>query len=994
MPTEKPPALELLLACARAHPGPEDERAIRQLLDDGVDWTLFTRKAMDHGLAGLAGHTLSRLAPDAMPDDIRSAFQTYIAQTRKRNQLLLDELANLIALLAKGGVETIPFKGPVLTKQAFGDLGLRGFRDLDFLIRDRDMPQAIKILCDLGYERAGKLTPNQFDLVHRLQGQEIMFKRDVAAIEPHMRLTSMKMALDIDYGGLWRRARPEDIFGRTMLTFAPEDTLLILAIHGGKELWWDIKWACDIADFIVSHPALDWDEIVRRAEAQGCRRMLLVATSLARQYLGAKVPDALAAAEKNDPVVAQIVGRIAARWEAEDPGGPPSNKTLSMDRLLLHDGLVRRASYIVRTLLLPGPQHVPLAALPGFLNFLYIPIALAHDLIALPLYRAGTKLRARFDHLLSISPVALALVPVSAETRKKKKHLQKTYKEAQRELAAHPGEAMAWHRMGEALSAMKQYRRAIDSYDKALVRIPDNLTFWRKREAALAALQKDGDLKNITSPPQFDANDPDGWAMRAGFLSAFKRDAEAAEASDRALQLDPGHEAAIRIGIKSRALAGDWSKRDADKRAAQESLEAGKFIVKPFILKLLSDSEQDCLSCTQLWAARTQWRLAPLWKGERYRHDKPRIAYISTDFRSHPVGTTIIAPLEHHDKNRFEITAISLHASDGSPLRARIEAAVDRFVDAETKSDAAVAAMLRDLEIDIAVDLNGMTGSRRAGILARRPAPLQVNYLGYPGTMASPFFDYIIADRTALPEENHAFYTEKVAHLPHSYLPYDRQRRIGEHPPSRREEGLPETGFVFACFNRLQKISPEMFDIWMRLLRQIEGSVLWITCSEAGAIARLKQEAAARGVPPERLVFAQFKERSEDHFARHRLADLFLDTLPYNAHSTAADALWSGLPVLTCMGQAFQARVAAGLLRAIDLPELVTTSLAEYEQLARALARDPQRLSAIREKLARNRDTTPLFDSAAFARGLETVYRNMWERQQAGLPPESFSVAE
>jgi len=201
---------------------------------------------------------------------------------------------------------------------------------------------------------------------------------------------------------------------------------------------------------------------------------------------------------------------------------------------------------------------------------------------------------------------------------------------------------------------------------------------------------------------------------------------------------------------------------------------------------------------------------------------------------------------------------------------------------------------------------------------------------------------------------------------------------------------LPETGFVFACFNRLQKFSPEMFDVWMRLLQQIEGSILWIGCSETGAVARLSEEAVNRGVSPKRLVFAQFKERSEDHLARHCLADLFLDTLPYNAHSTAADALWSGLPVLTCMGQAFQARVAAGLLHAIQLPELVTTSLVEYEQLALALARDPQRLATIREKLARNRDTTPCFDTAGFTRGLESVFKKMWERQQAGLPPESF----
>ena len=361
--------------------------AIRQLLEQDVDWACFARKALGHGLAGLAGHTLARLVPDMVPGDILDAFAMLIEQTRSSNQLLLNELFGLVERLGDAGVETISFKGPVLAMQAFGDLGLRGFRDLDILIHDRDVPKTVETLCACGYERNGHLTPAQFDLIHRLQGQEIMFKPDVAAVEPHTRLTPLKMALDIDYDGLWRRARRESIFGRTMLTLSPEDTFVVLAIHGGKELWWDIKWACDVADFLASHPQLDWSAIVQRARAQGCYRMLLVATSLARSYLGAKVPASIAAAEAHDPIVEQIVGRILARWEMEDPGGPPSNKTLSMDRLRLHDGVFRQAGYVMRTLFLPGPQHVALVALPRALNFAYIPIGLAHDLVALPLYR-------------------------------------------------------------------------------------------------------------------------------------------------------------------------------------------------------------------------------------------------------------------------------------------------------------------------------------------------------------------------------------------------------------------------------------------------------------------------------------------------------------------------------------------------------------------------------------------------------------------------------
>jgi protein O-GlcNAc transferase len=267
-----------------------------------------------------------------------------------------------------------------------------------------------------------------------------------------------------------------------------------------------------------------------------------------------------------------------------------------------------------------------------------------------------------------------------------------------------------------------------------------------------------------------------------------------------------------------------------------------------------------------------------------------------------------------------------------------------------------------------------------------------VNYLGYPGSMGVPFFDYIIADRLVIPDEHRIHYSESVAYLPHAYLPNDRQRPIADKTPSRVEAQLPETGFVFACHNTAYKIGPEMFDVWMRLLRSVEGSVLWLQPTNTAVMSNLRREAKARGVAPERLIFAPRIARAEDHLARLRVADLFLDTLPFNAHSTTCDALWVGLPVLTCPGNTFAARVAASLLRAVGLPELVTASLAEYEALARTLAQDPARLAAIKAKLVRNRDTEPLFDTARFTRDLEAVYTTMWERQQAGLPAAGFAV--
>ena len=357
------------------------------------------------------------------------------------------------------------------------------------------------------------------------------------------------------------------------------------------------------------------------------------------------------------------------------------------------------------------------------------------------------------------------------------------------------------------------------------------------------------------------------------------------------------------------------------------------------------------------------------------------------------MSSLIVGTFEHHSKVQFETTAISLRPGDRSETRQRTEAAFDRFLDAHAMPNAEIARMLRALEIDIAINLNGYPGHPTSDIFAHRPAPIQVTYLGYPGTAGAPFIDYIVADHLVIPTENQIYYSEKVAYLPHSYLPNDRKRRIAEQKPTRSELGLPERGFVFACFHEKQKLNPAMFDVWMRLLRAIEGSILWLRFSNPTVMSSLRHEAKMRGVAPERLVFARRLQRLEDYLAALSVADLFLDVHPYNAHSTACDALWAGLPVLTYRGQSFSSRVAASLLHAIGMPEQVTSSLGEYEELALALARDPRSLAAVRAKLARNRDSEPLFDTAGFTRYLESALTTMWQRHHAGLPPASFTVA-
>ncbi len=347
---------------------------------------------------------------------------------------------------------------------------------------------------------------------------------------------------------------------------------------------------------------------------------------------------------------------------------------------------------------------------------------------------------------------------------------------------------------------------------------------------------------------------------------------------------------------------------------------------------------------------------------------------------------------EQHDRLRFETTAISFGPDQPGEMRERLKASFNRFVDARLRSDQEVADLLRKLEIDIAIDLNGFTQRGRPKIFARRPAPIQVNYLGYPGTMGAEYIDYILADRIVIPEDQHEFYTEKVAYLPDCYQPNDNKRKISNELPTRNQLGLPRDGFVFCCFNNAFKILPDVFDVWMRLLKAVDGSVLWLLDTGETAKKNLCLEAEKRGVSADRLVFAP-RAAPADHLERHRLADLFIDTLPYNAHTTASDALWAGLPVLTCCGPTFASRVASSLLNAVGLPELTTHSLDEYESLALKIARDTSFLADLKAKLAINRETYPLFDTERFTRHIEAAYIGMWERHCRGKPPESFAVA-
>jgi len=444
--------------------------------------------------------------------------------------------------------------------------------------------------------------------------------------------------------------------------------------------------------------------------------------------------------------------------------------------------------------------------------------------------------------------------------------------------------------------------------------------------------------------------------------------------------------------IHAKLSLWDWAGFLEQRQELMALLRSGGSVADPFALLGMSDDPELHQVAARAYTRETLPRRPVVQPPSVQSGDKLRIGYFSADFHDHATMHLLAGVLECHDRDAFEIHAFSYGPEIEDAMRARARATVDHFHECVRLSDGAIIAAARKAGIDIAVDLKGYTQDARLAPFAARVAPVQVSYLGYPGTVGAAFLDYIVADATVLPLDQQRFYDEKIVHLPDSYQANDDRRAIAPNAPSRTEAGLPAKGFVYCCFNNPYKITPEGFASWMRILNAVPDSVLWLLANEAEAMDRLRAVATGHGIDPARLIFAPHLP-SAQHLARHRLADLFLDTLPYNAHTTASDALWAGLPVLTQMGQAFAGRVAASLLNAVGMPELITRDTAEYEALAIALGRDPARAAALKAKLAAAIPTAPLFDTPRFTRHLEGAYRLMWQRHAAGLAPEGFAVS-
>ncbi len=554
----------------------------------------------------------------------------------------------------------------------------------------------------------------------------------------------------------------------------------------------------------------------------------------------------------------------------------------------------------------------------------------------------------------------------------------------------------AWTNKGILLGKMKRHQEALDHHEKAILLKPNYAEAWSNKGNSLCELSRYEDaLEHYQKAILLKPNYAEAWFNKANVLTDLKFLNDAIFHYEKAIILNPdldwiyGH----LIHIKMQVCNWLLFEKFLDKIIIK--VKETKKVTHPFPLMSLVDDISLHHQASQIYAKdfySSKLTLGPINKLPRSQ--KIRIAYFSADFRDHPVSHLTSQLFEMHDRDRFEVIAFSLHNDlihDQTNKRLRL--AFDKFIEVDEITDIDVVRLCRKMHINIAIDLSGHTKNSRPLIFSYRVAPIQVNWLGYPGTFGSDCIDYIIADKIIIPEKYKNFYSEKVVYLPYSYMVDDSTRVASDKIFSKKDYGLPSNKFIFCCFNNSYKFNPSILDSWSRILLKIQNSIFWVSSNNEQFRCGLISEFEYRGIEPNRIIFAPRVENMSDHLARHSLADLFLDTFPYNAHTTALDALKTGLPILTRIGESFPSRVAASLLNAIDLPELITSSQEEYEALAIELAKNPEKLNALKAKLAANRLTTPLFDTPLFTKNLEKAYTQMYERYQADMPVDHIVIS-
>jgi len=606
----------------------------------------------------------------------------------------------------------------------------------------------------------------------------------------------------------------------------------------------------------------------------------------------------------------------------------------------------------------------------------------------------------RFVEALASYDHALALEPDHAETHNNRattlsnlKRLDEALTGYDRAIALKPDYAEAYNNRGLVFYDLQRRDKALPNYDRAVAINPGYAEAHYNRGIVLNDLKRpDEALASYDRAVALNPDYADAYYNRGIILNDLNRLDEALASYDRAIALMPDHDFLYGYWISSKMQLCNWSNYESQMKQLADKIEHHKKASPPFVLLAQSSSRRLQKKAAEIYVQSLHLPNDALPAARKHnKHNKIRIGYFSADFRNHPLAFLTAELFETHNRSRFELIAFYFGPDKKDDMRLRVEAAFDQFIDARQLSDLEIASMARNLEIDIAVDLGGYTAKNRTGVFALRAAPLQVSYLGYLGTMGADYMDYLIADATMVPAEHQEDYTEKIIYLP-SYQSNDSKRRIADKVFTREELGLPPAGFVFCCFNNNYKITPSTFDSWMRILQQVAHSVLWLLGDNATTENNLRAEASRRGIDAKRLIFARRLPLPE-YLARYRAADLFLDTTPYNAGATASDALWAGLPVLTYLGETFAGRMAASLLNAIRLPELITTTPQEYEAQAIAFATQPDKLLKVKQKLASNRLTTPLFDTQYFCHHIEAAFTQIHERYHSDLMPDHVIAA-